>query len=379
MKQISLLLGFSFLLAQFCAGQELPSYSLKDVPIVVNIDSVKGISHEVLKFSNTRYIPLETTDDCLIGDIYKVLIRDNRIYVADYDKAMALFVFDMEGKFLFKIAERGQGPREYVSFRDFDIQSNGDIYMFDLFGQKFLVFDSAGEYLREIKIDYYLLNFCLVKDKMYLHNIIENGKKVVDLAVYDMVNKKTEFLFKDKKFLLTNKSYKYVAYQFFSSPHGVTYYSPRFSEIIYAIDENGVRPAIGIKNLRMPPADIIERWELKAYELSMTQDKLYFKENNHIYETDRFIVFHCINGSDLNSRYLIYDKQSGTLSAISTTLFHGFLCVDGIKGSTGENFFSVMNPNPEYKEHRRLLESREDLKKWQDEDNPVIVIFNLDI
>jgi hypothetical protein len=34
-----------------------------------------------------------------------------------------------------------------------------------------------------------------------------------------------------------------------------------------------------------------------------------------------------------------------------------------------------MNPNPEFENHRRLLESREDLKNWQDDDNPVIVFL----
>jgi hypothetical protein len=368
---------FSFLLVQFCFGQELPSYSLKDAPIVVNIDSVRNISDEVLKFSNIRFVPLETTDDCLVGVIDKVLIRDNRIYVADYSKAKALFVFDMEGKIIFKIADSGQGPGEYIGFKDFDVHDNGDIYIFDQFGKKFLVYNSDEKYLREIKTDYSFMNFCLVKDKMYWAPIFEKGKKFAALAVYDMANKKTEFLFKDKKSLVTNDTFRYVTYQFFSTPHGLTYYSPRFSEIIYAIDENGVRPAIGIKNLRIPPVDIIERWELKPSNMAMLADEFYFKENNHIYETDRYIAFKCIKGRDFDA--LIYDKPSGKLSAISTVFFHMFLCVDGIHGSTGEDFFSVMVPQPEYKEHRKLLESREDLKNWSDDDNPVIVFFNLDI
>jgi hypothetical protein len=111
----------------------------------------------------------------------------------------------------------------------------------------------------------------------------------------------------------------------------------------------------------------------------MKDDNLYFKENTHIYETDRYIVFRCINGIERYSVYIIYNKQSGACSSISTIIFHMLLCVDGIKGSVGEDFFSIMNPNPEYKEHRQLLESREDLKNWSDDDNPVIVIFNLDI
>jgi hypothetical protein len=378
MKQISLLVGFSFLLAQFCFGQELPSYSLKDVPILVNIDSVRNVPEKLVKFSNTRYIPLETTDDCLIGTISKMLIRDGRIYVADFYKAYALFVFDMKGKFLFKIANRGQGPQEYISFNDFDIHDNGDIYIYDQYGYKFLVFNSSGKYQRNIKTDYVFSFFCLVKDKMYWAKFRGNGKKYADLAVYDMIDKKMEFLLKDKKFLLSNEQYRYVSYSFFKSTSGITYYSPRFSEIIYRIDEEGVHPAIGIKNLRIPPKHIIEEWESK-FDDTMLRDKLYFKENALIYETDRYIAFWCNSGSVPFSKYLVYNKISNSFSAVDYMFFQTILCVDGIKGSMGTDFFSIMNPNSEFENHRRLLESREDLKNWQDEDNPVIVIFNLDI
>jgi hypothetical protein len=359
---------------QPCTGQELPKYSLTDAPIVVSIDSIRRIHPKLSNFVNVRYIPLETNDDCLIGSVKKVLVRNSRIYVADFSRAIALFVFDMNGKFLFKIARMGQGPGEYTSFRDFDIQANGDIYMFDHFGRKFLVFNSDGKYLREIGMDYHFSSFCLVKDKIYWSKLSENGKKRVDLAVYDMTDKKTEFLLKGK----SEDRHHFVSYDFYSSPPDIIYYSPRLSEIIYAIDDKGIRPFIGIKDLRMPPEHVVKEWD-EILSLSITKDDLYFKENTHIYETERHIAFRCIEKRNSNSKYLIYDKQSGSFSSISTFYFDMLLCVDGIMGSTGKDFFSGMIPQPEYKEHRQLLESREELKNWNEDDNPVIVIFNLDI
>jgi hypothetical protein len=292
MKQISFLLLFSFLWIQSSAGQELPDYSPEDASIVANIDSIRSVELKLSNFSNVRYIPLETTDDCLIGNINKALIRNNRIYVADFDQAFALFVFDLQGKFLFKIARMGQGPGEYVSFRDFDIQSNGDIYMFDHFGRKFLLFDSEGEYLRDMGTDYTLSSFCLVKNKMYWSKLLVPGKRLAELAVYDMTAKRTDFLLKNSKWLSHNVHINYASYVFYNSPSGATYYSPRFSNIIYSIGENGVKPAIGIKNLRMPPEDIIKKWEedSKNAKFTIVDDKLYFKENIHIYETDMKVV-----------------------------------------------------------------------------------------
>ncbi|MDR1154274.1 MAG: 6-bladed beta-propeller [Bacteroidales bacterium] len=362
-------------MAQSCTGQELPGYTLTDVPLVVNMDSIRMVP---LNLTNVRYCPLETNRNCLIGHIDKALVRNNRIYVADFNKAIALFVFDMDGRFLFKIARMGKGPGEYLSFRDFDIHDNGEIYMFDHFGKKFLVFDQTGAYLRELVTDYFFSYFCLVKDKMYWSKLTDYGKKFADLAAYDMEENKTDFLLKDKKFLLGNHLFNYVSYRFYRSPPGITYYSPRFSEIVYAIDDKGMRPAIGIKNLRIPPEHIISEWESKDFGFAMDSDDVYFKENTHVYETGRYIVFICINKKMTSSLCLIYDKRAGAFSAVPIFLF-GLFGVDGIKGSTGKDFFSIMSPHPDYKEHREILQSRKELSNWKEEDNPVIVFFDLDM
>ena len=390
MRKISILLIVLPLWGQSCSSQELTNYTLADVPLVVDVESLRPVDIEFNEsghkqqspiFTNVRYIPLETNRDCLIGVISKVLIRDNRIYVADFYSALALFVYDMDGRFLFKIARMGKGAGDYVSFRDFDVHSNGDIYMFDHFGKKIIVFSQDGKYKMELRTDYIFSNFCLAGDKIYWANLIENGKRFTALAVHDPKVGKTEFLLKNKKFLLGSNLARFVSYRFYQSPPDIIYYAPMFSEIIYAIEENCVRPAIGVKNLRIPPEHIIRGWELTDDfgTRSMQTDELYFKENLHVYETNKYITFRCTNKNVINSMYVVYDKSSGTFSAIMTYVFHTYLAVDGIKGSTGKDFFSVMNPDPELKEHLRILQSHKELANWKEEDNPVVVIFDLDM
>jgi hypothetical protein len=75
----------------------------------------------------------------------------------------------------------------------------------------------------------------------------------------------------------------------------------------------------------------------------------------------------------------VYDKSSGSFSSIVTALFYWHLGVDGIKGSVGGKFFGVMNPRTDSKEHRLILQTRKELANWKEEDNPVIVFFDLDI
>jgi hypothetical protein len=354
---------------------------------VIDLDSIKRINLKLSDFSYIRYIPLQTDENCLIGGVGKVLIRDNRIYVADYYKAFALFVFDLEGKFLFKIAQRGQGSNEYIDFRDFDIQNNGDIYILDGLRRKFLVFNSKGKHTHNIYADFFLFNFCLADDKMYWSKISDPGsaENVANLAIYDMTNETTELLFRDKKFLLGNRGYQFVPMiGFYKTPPDITYYSPRFSEIIYAIDKNGVRPAIGVKskNLRKPPENVLMKWDKDAKKLKypIKDDKIYFKENTGVYETDKYIMFKCINGPYAETKRIIYNKHSGEFMAFWDILLNINIRNDStVGGSTGKYFFGVMNPDSDIDGYRQILNSHKEFKNWKEDDNPVIVLYDFNL
>jgi hypothetical protein len=360
-----------------CVHQELSNDVFKDVPIVIDMDSVKSDS---LRLSHIRYVPLETSEECLIGHAYKTLIRNDKIYIADFHTAMALFVFDMDGKFLFKISRRGQGPGEYVSFFDFDIQTNGDIYIFDQHRKKILIYSPAGEYLREIYSDFYFSDFCLVNNKMYWSKLIERGKMFANLAVYDMENKKTNFILKDKKFLYDSDISDFNIYDFYFSPDSIIYYSPKFSEIIYSIGENGVRPAIGVKNLKIPSEDIINAW-LQVEDLSersrMIGNSRYFIENAYIYETGKYITFGCMRNPVQD--ILLYNKHTKLACTVLQYNCFSIIGIDRVKGSTGKEFFGVIDFIPNNGHHKRILASREELKHWKEDDNPVIVFFNPDM
>ena len=74
-------------------------------------------------FFNTltyNFIPLETNDSCLFSEIREVEIVDNKIYIID-NKRSGLLVFDISGKFITKIGNLGNGPGEYVTPSNFNI------------------------------------------------------------------------------------------------------------------------------------------------------------------------------------------------------------------------------------------------------------------
>ena len=59
-----------------------------------------------------RYIPLETNEHSLFGDIEKIIIRNGKIFISDNFKS-SVFIFNINGKFENKINNAGNGPYEY--------------------------------------------------------------------------------------------------------------------------------------------------------------------------------------------------------------------------------------------------------------------------
>ena len=377
---IAILLFIVIQFMQSCNNQKSESYNtFEDVPLVVDLDSVKRDS---LQISRIRYIPLETSAECLIGNASKVLIRDNKIYVADFHRAKALFVFDLEGKFLFKIARMGQGPDEYAGFDDFDLQPNGDIHIYSANDGKFLIFNSSGEYMRHITYDYSFSSFCLVDHKMYWSDLKgEAGTAVADLAVYDEVTEKVAFVLEDDTFAHDLELVDLSWYDFYDSPdHGI-YYAPQFSKVIYAVNEYGAFPAIGVKNLKMPTEQVLNEWRgVNIIErMNKVLENNYFIEYAHIYETKTHITWSSVFGA-IRSRVLFYNKETKRASFVYEFDLYDVLGVYDIEGSTGSEFFTIVQYDPENnRHHKEILAAHDELANWTVDDNPVVLIFNIDM
>lgn len=82
-------------------------------PVVINL--AKAISESPKEMmlnelaSDIRYVPLETTDDCLMNNEFYIMQ-----YTGEDIITSGIFHFDKNGKFLNKIGSKGQGPEEYL-------------------------------------------------------------------------------------------------------------------------------------------------------------------------------------------------------------------------------------------------------------------------
>jgi hypothetical protein len=352
------------ILINACSDKQ-PGFSLRDTPILINIQDAKEIKLDTITNKHISYIPLETNDKCLIGDIEKIIIKHDKIHVADFTVAKALFVFDIQGKFLFKIDRKGKGPGEYVNFHDFDIFSNGDIYIWDVDLCKFLIFSSNGTFIQDLKLKHRADYFCILDNQFYLSQIFRQGIVQVNLMSYSMLEDKYKEIIEGRGLYdsnLVNSSY----YKFYFSPVN-TYYAPRFSEIVYSIDDAGIHPAIGLTGLPIPPKNIIKQWSRQPNK--MLDDKEYLKDIIHVYETENYISMNIEINFFFN---LIYEKTSR--KSYSLAPLYKTIGIPFIMGSTGSHFFGILTPD--FKNLSNIINHRKELSNLTEDSNPVVVLFD---
>lgn len=123
-----------------------------DDAIFVDLDSpVKASLFDY--FHSVELIPLETSPEVLIVGISKIITQQDKYYVLDKNQSI-IFVFDKMGKFVFKIAKKGQGAGEYVFIQDFNINPfSGNLEILEAYGNVH-VYDLSGNYIETKQITF---------------------------------------------------------------------------------------------------------------------------------------------------------------------------------------------------------------------------------
>ena len=94
-------------------------------------------------------VSLETNDSCLVSYIRGIKKKDDKLYILD-GKQETLFCFNMDGVFLFKIHNLGNGPEEYQHIENFCLDAQGNIYLVEPWGV-IHQYDSYGKFVQRIE------------------------------------------------------------------------------------------------------------------------------------------------------------------------------------------------------------------------------------
>lgn len=135
---------------------------------------------------NHKFTLLETSEECLVGEVYKLSCRNKKYYILDRHLQKALFVFDEEGKFRNRIGRRGRGPGEFIEPTDF-IVSDSSVTVFDMFGHKLLYYNPDGTFIRSVRLPYSIYEIESGRDGSVIYAVGGDNSKCDSLKNYELL------------------------------------------------------------------------------------------------------------------------------------------------------------------------------------------------
>lgn len=350
------------------------------VQININIDKINRNFWYDSIFSEYQYIPLETNDNSLIGEISKIIQYDSLLFVGDFVKTKSIFLFNIDGRFITKISNIGKGPMEYTRLADFSINKRDRlIEILAADNEKIIKFDFTGKPISEHELGFLSSAFVYTDDGYFLY---ANGKK----------EKHDEFSYKLKR--INNEfqlEYNYLKYRFSSMKHRnskLCYFStynnkelicPMFSNYIYELRSDNLVPRyhfnFGKNTLSQSETYNKTNKELRNY---LIENK---KISIHTYaETTKYLFLTLLKG-DKFIRY-IYNKQDPEKSQLASVIgrkqqpCYSFSKL--YKGDGDNSIISVIEP-VNFIKCKNVFESKgievnDTIGKISEMDNPIIVI-----
>ena len=139
------------LLCFCCCNQPRPVSLLKTYPVEKAMDmESKTVWLDSISDSIT-VIQLETSDNILIGQYFRVKFHNNLLFVSHNSpgQPFSLSAFDLNGKYLWDIGKRGQGPGEYYVAWNFFF-NNDKVYVQDNTNKAFFCYTLDGKFIKKI-------------------------------------------------------------------------------------------------------------------------------------------------------------------------------------------------------------------------------------
>jgi hypothetical protein len=269
-----------------------------DSKAILNID----INSEIISLEDivdsVKYTPLETSNDCLIGEINKIIYNDNQYYILDRTKTKTLFCFDSQGRFIRKFGNPGQGPGEYVEPTDFMLTSS-NVIILDQFSHKLLCFNKDGKFSHAISLKYKIHAITsLQNDSLFL---VQSGdNRNTDFRDYELLIMDTKGDVKLKgihnpyqiKYSLSGYNSKLM--------NGITIYSKAMSSCIYEITKTEMKERYYLNIIDRPLPENYEKLCDGNYENFVKNYKgSYNYFSGQFIETEKFLFFTLINTKNL--------------------------------------------------------------------------------
>ena len=284
-------------------------------------------------YTSCDFIPLETTNECMLAGNPSIVYADNKIYMIRSNNNV--YVYDFEGRFLREIGKYGKGHGEHGKITScFFAPQNGIVYICS-FGNEIYTYKLDGEYIKKIDIKNH------EESVTRAFSLIDNTKLIGIRYVYKQAGLKCYASIYDES---GNIEKDYLLYTDRLSFQLTTESFP----IIYSYD--------GILKVKLP-------FENKLYEISTQEDTKYSIFDIGNLSPPRELIENC------NNKHILYQEKCQILDVLETTKHLYIICFYAmryhsivINKSTGQVIFSNSDTHP--KEIGALAYQNEDINFW---------------
>lgn len=250
---------------------------------------------------SVAYVPLETTDDCLMGDVRDILFVNNKIFLRDRN---TIFIFSRDGKFISKVSKLGRGHGEYSNLGYWDVNpTNDEISVYSGGNKMVFVYSIQGDFLRSAEIEGIPRDFCVLPNGNYLFytpDYMEGHYRGVWQTDPEgkFINQPLVLSGSSRKIILSNHNFVHLS----NGQVGVL--GPIGFDNIYHISTDTSVIAYHITTNVTIPKSVLESDDLKDFENPQ------FYHLSGYRETDNLLSFDMTDMRDKNME-IMYDKQTG--------------------------------------------------------------------
>ena len=349
-------------------------------------------------YDTIEYIKLETTQECVIGSIKKILPYSNRLYILD-DMYSNIFVFDNNGHYLNSIGKKGTGPDEYIFIDDICIDNITErLFVLDNSQNRIQVYNLEGNFITSVKIEYsigeieYLKNNRILcyNDFKSVHALEKNNSRPL-LTIIDIDKGKTVW---SDEFISFNIEGQEVISPFSATSTNTeeTLVFNILTSSIYNIDQTGIKQKFILdfgekdRNNRIKHCETLNDKELTAYDVctdckfspQYTMITSVFKERDFIFIT-------AVNYLEGKQFFIKYDTLNQTqiyakgISLFNNDIDYGLPFIPPISMFNGKSYGFI----DAYSFHEAFINNtandklREMARNTTEEDNPIIFVAKL--
>jgi len=336
-----------FLLLLFsCDRENGTNYNLKP-KTKINIKNINEI--ECTKYSDLydsiKFIKLETKRESLIGRIDKILFYDNKYFILDQVQGKSVFVFDKNGKYLYRIGKNGKGPGEYDLPNDIAINVySNNIIIYNNNNKKLLSYSLDGKFIDEIKLKYYINSFTVLNADLFAiyYDFGFDEKSNVTNSNMQIIDKKGKIL--KSAFKISKESgYSKGGMNFFSKNNNEVLISPGYSSSIFSISPDSCIQKYAIDFGRYTiPIDFFNRPKNNFRKDLRTSNYAYLSE---YFEMPNHLIFSLIYKGKVYQ--CLYSKKTNILKINNVFIndMYGLMTGGKIMASSDSFIISYFEPS----------------------------------